>query len=381
MAARSRPLFHLMSGTNRLTIANVQKAAEILDGKVQRTPVLESKRLSRLATEHQLAKSGKNKPNISLVFKCENMQTTGCFKFRGVANFMLGLSESQSKRGVVSYSTGIIEHFRKFHRADSFMLGNHAEATAHAAKTSSKAKGFAIKCTMIMPENAPPAKVEAARRLGAKVILRGTSLPECSKLAAEIQEKTNATFVPPSGDPDVVSGQGTTMFEFLEQLEDEGLPSLDAVIVPAAGSGLLAGTGTVCQDLPIRVYGVEPAEGGAGLRQSRQREQRADTIGDFVTVADGLRSPTSEYTWRIIKELHILNGVYAATDTEIKTALQLILEEMKIVLEPASAVPLAVILFNKDFQAELAELKKEWTIGVILSGGNTTVNKVTQMFS
>ena len=234
---------------------------------------------------------------------------------------------------------------------------------------------------MIMPENAPPAKVEPAERLGAKVILRGTSLPECSKLATEIQEKTNATFVPPSGDPDVVSGQGTAMFDFLEQLQDEGMPSLDAVVVPAGGSGLLAGTGTVCQDLPIRVYGAEPAEGGAGLRQSRQQEQRSDSIGDFVTVADGLRSPTSEYTWEIVKDPHIVNGVYAATDAGIKAALQLILEEMKVVFEPAAAVPLAVILFNKDFQAELAELKNEWTIGVILSGGNTTVNKVAQMFS
>ncbi|KAL8923286.1 MAG: hypothetical protein Q9208_004686 [Pyrenodesmia sp. 3 TL-2023] len=369
-----------MSASNPLTISDVQEAAERIRGKVQRTPILESRRLSQFATQALQAGSGNDKARLRLIFKCENMQTTGCFKFRGVTNFMLGLSDAQLKRARVSSLSFFQTTNYKTLKFD--IEGNHAQATAYTAQTLGEEKGFAIKCTMVMPENAPPAKVEAARRLGASVVVRGSSLPECIKIATQIEEETGATFVPPSGHAEVVSGQGTAMLEFLQQLEDTRIPSsLDAVIMPAAGAGLLAGAATVCKDLPIRVYGAEPVKGGAGLRHSRRRGQRATSIDPFLTIADGLRSPTSEYTWNIVKHPNVVNGVYAASDPEVKMALRYLLEEMKVLVEPAAAVPLAVVLFNTEFQRDLAGMQDDWTVGLILSGGNTTIKKMIQMYS
>jgi threonine dehydratase len=261
------------------------------------------------------------------------------------------------------------------------LLGNHAQATAYAAQCLSKEKGFPVSCTIVMPETAAINKVEGARQLGANVIVRGISTSECSRYATDIQQLTGSTLVPPAGDADVALGQGTATLEFMAQLKEANIGPLDAVAVPSGGGGLLAGVGIVCQNLPIRVFGTEPVKVGAELRRSRREGQRVTEIDPFMTIADGLRSPTAQLNREILKNPRLIDGLYAATDAEIKVAMQLVFEELNMMVERSAAVPLAVILFNEEFRLHLTKMKLDWTIGIILTEGNIMFEKAMEIFS
>ena len=231
-----------------------------------------------------------------------------------------------------------------------------------------------------MPKYAAESKAEAARRYRAKVVLHGSSILEASRLAEAIQQETGATLARSSGHPDIVLGQGTAVLEFLSQVEESDLHPLDAVVVPCGSGGLLSGASILRKEYSIRVFGAEPAKGGPDLQRGRREARHVTAIdGSFVTVADGLRTPVSEYTWELLREPNAFDGVYSATEAEIKTAMRLMLEEMKIVIEPSAAVPIAAVLFNRDLRRYLAKLKRDWTIGIIVSGGNTTVEKIIEI--
>jgi threonine dehydratase len=251
-----------------------------------------------------------------------------------------------------------------------------------AANSASKLRGFPIPVLMLMTWNASPAKIDAIRRLGATVLLHGPTLVECSQLATKIQLETGATLVPPSGHPLIALGQGTVMLEFHEQMLELGYGSLDAVIVPSAGGALLAGTAVASHALDphITVFGSEPVIGGANLATARPQGKRITVLND-TTIADGLRSPTAQCNWEYVSNPTLVKDVLQVTESEIRRTLSSIVERMKFVVEPSSAVPLAALLFNPDLHHTLRKMYKgrPLKVGVVLTGGNVSLGALCSL--
>lgn len=241
-----------------------------------------------------------------------------------------------------------------------------------AAKRVSQLRGFSIPVQILMTWNANAAKIDTIQRLGAKILLHGPTLVECIDLAIKIQLETGATLIP-QGHPFIALGQGTVMLEFHEQMQELGYGNLDAVIVPSATGALLAGTAVVSHALDphVTVFGSEPVMGGANLATARLQGKRITELND-MTIADGLRSPTAQFNWEYVRNPSLVKDVLQVTESEIRRTLTLIVERMKFVVEPSSAVPLAALLFNTDLHHTLKMMHKGRTlkIGVVLTGGN-----------
>lgn len=257
--------------------------------------------------------------------------------------------------------------------------GNHALAVACAAETASKQRDMLIPCTVIMPTTSSAYKIAAAEQYGATVILHGNSTADGAILARTLQRSTGLTLIPPSGHEQIMLGQATVMREFAAQIEQAHGEPLDLVIAPSAGGALLAGTGIVCQGSKTLVVGAEPERGGADLRIARRTGLRSGDIDhNFTTVAEGLRSPTADFNWKFLCNDKYVHDVFGATEDQIKVALKIMVQELKMVAEPSAAVALAVLLFNKRCQSLLAK-RNQWKIGVIISGGNISVDAVTDL--
>jgi threonine dehydratase len=213
-------------------------------------------------------------------------------------------------------------------------------------------------------------------------------------MVAEVMAETGAILVPPYDHPDIMLGQGTAGMEMEEQyLGTEGAKSggFDAVLAPLGGGGLLSGTAIWYSDKPgTMVFGAEPNyqggnDGEMGLKADPPR--RIETV-KTLTIADGLRTPVGKNPWGILTggnsvKRKFVESVYSVTDDQIKAALKLVMERMKVFVEPSAVVPLAVILFNDEFRRMVAERQKEgevWDVGVIFSGGNTTIEALIAMF-
>ncbi len=198
-------------------------------------------------------------------------------------------------------------------------------------------------------------------------------------MALEIHRAKEVVNIPSSDDPDIRLGQGTVALEFQEQMREMGEDSLSIIIVPCGGGGLLAGVGLACAGTGVKVFGCEPKEGGADeVVQGLKRGKRVETV-DSLTVADGLRGVVGPGNWEIISSKVYVEGVYAVTDDQIKSATVLILEELKLFVEPSAAVPLAVVLYNEDFRALMAKETGETKIGIVLTGGNMSVESLVDI--
>lgn len=231
-----------------------------------------------------------------------------------------------------------------------------------------------------MPTCAPKIKIEGARKNGATVVLQGTTAGEAAMVAQAIHEETGATLVPPADHEQVVLGQATATLELVKQMEASGQGELDALLIPSSGGALVVGSGVVCLDKKTLVIATEPECGGADLVQGRRQGKRVEAINaTFTTIADGLRSTVAPSIWPLIQNHKYVHDVYAVSDTDIKRAMQLLLEELKILVEPCSAVPLAAVLYNRTFRQQLAE-RPDWKIGVVLTGGNTTLARIGSLF-
>ncbi|MGH9652455.1 MAG: threonine/serine dehydratase [Bryobacteraceae bacterium] len=271
---------------------------------------------------------------VHTVFKCENFQRGGAFKVRGAANFVSLLSPEQRKRGVVAYSSG-----------------NHAQGVAIAAAEAG------IPATIVMPKDAPEAKLEATRSYGPKIVFCDRLRESREEIAQRIANETGATILPPFDHPWVIAGQGTATLELLEEC-----PDLDSIAVPLGGGGLLSGTLIVAKALrpQIRVFGVEP-ELANDWYQSLQAGKRIG-IPPPETIADGLRTPMpGEIAFPIVREL--AEGVLLVSEEEMKAAMRFLLTRMKILAEPSGAVGAAAVL-RKKLPAAVR------SVGVIISGGN-----------
>jgi len=300
---------------------DVRQAAERIRPLARRTPVLTSAGFD--------ARAG-----ARVFFKCENLQRGGAFKMRGAANLILSLPPQAVARGVVAYSSG-----------------NHAQAVAIAAKH------VGAHATIVMPEDAPRTKLEATRAQGATIVTYDRQTEQREPIAAAIVERTGATLVPPFDHPLIIAGQGTAALELLQETG-----SLDALIAPVGGGGLLSGCATIAKTIypAIRIFGAEP-ESANDTFLSLQAGERV-TAPHPNTIADGLRTPRpGALTFPILQRL--AEAVALVSEDEIRQAVKFLLLRLRVLVEPSGAAAAAAVLFGK-LPPGIA------TIGVILSGGN-----------
>ena len=304
-----------------VTYADVAAAHERIKPFAKRTPVLTSASIDALT-------------GAKVFFKCENFQRMGAFKFRGAYNALSQLSDEQKRKGVVAFSSG-----------------NHAQAVALAGKL------LGIRTTIVMPTDAPKVKLEATRGYGAEVVLYDASNEDRQKIAEKLAAERGLTVIPPFDHPHILAGQGTAAKELIE---DAG--SLDILMVPCGGGGLLSGCALAAKHLSprCRVIGVEPAAGDDGLRAFRSG--RLETIPLPMTIADGARTMSlGKLTFSIIqKNVH---DFLTVTDEELLKWMFFLWERMKIVVEPTGALAAAALL-----QGKIDARGKK--VGVVISGGN-----------
>ena len=299
-------------------------AHERIKPHIRRTPVLTSDTLDALA-------------GAKLFFKCENLQEAGAFKVRGATNAVFGLSDAQAAKGVATHSSG-----------------NHALSLAWAAGRRG------IPCHVVMPRTAPQAKKDAVRRYGGSITECEPSTSSREATFAEVQAATGAEFVHPYNDPRVIAGQGTCSRELMEQIE-----GLHAVIAPIGGGGMISGTCLTLATLApkVQVIAAEPEQADDAYRSFKAGHLIADDAP--VTVADGLKVPLKELTWHFVQR-HV-SDILTASEQDIIDAMKLAWKHLRIVMEPSSAVPLAVILKN---QQRFAGQR----LGVIVTGGNVDLD-------
>lgn len=312
-----------MSDMFAISADDVRAAAQRLDGVAHRTPVITSRRLDALVGD-----------DTRIFLKCENMQRTGSFKFRGGYNAVASLSSAERDAGVVAFSSG-----------------NHAQGVALGAQL------LDVDAVIVMPADAPPNKLAATRSYGATVITYDRYSESREAIGADLSEQQGRTLIKPYDYPPVMAGQGTVALELLEEH-----PQLDTLVVCLGGGGLLSGAATIAKEMhpAIELFGVEP-EAGDDHRRSRAAGGRV-TIDVPHTIADGQQTTSpGELTWPI-NDCHV-SEFPAVTDAEIVATMRLLFETTKLVAEPSGASALAAVLHG--------HVPTEGrTIGVTVSGGN-----------
>ncbi|MDX1327502.1 MAG: pyridoxal-phosphate dependent enzyme [Arenibacter sp.] len=294
---------------------------------VHRTPVFTSRLLNDIS-------------GAQLFFKSENLQKMGAFKMRGAINAIQQLTEQERKAGVVTHSSG-----------------NFGQALALAAKN------LGVTAYIVMPSSTPAVKIEAVKSYGGKVVISEPTLAAREREAQKIVAEKKAVFIHPSNNLNVLVGQGTAAMELLEDY-----PDLEYIITPVGGGGLIAGTALVAHYFgkDCRVIGGEPFAVDDAYRSLKSGKIEVNTTTN--TIADGLKTHLGDINFPIIKAL--VSEIIRVEEQEIKQAMKLIWERMKIVIEPSSAVPFAALLREKE------EFKNK-RIGIILSGGNVDLSKIS----
>lgn len=293
---------------------------------IHKTPVLTSQLLNDIC-------------DAEVFFKCENFQKMGAFKMRGAVNAILNLTEAQKSKGVVTHSSG-----------------NFAQALSLAAQK------IGVKAYIVMPKDAPQVKKDAVKDYEG-IIIECDSNPMAREDEAErVQKEKGATFIHPSNDDNVIHGQGTAAIELLEDYND-----LDYIVAPVGGGGLLAGTILAAKYFSSRCHVIagEPFEADDAYRSLISG--KIEYNSSVNTIADGLRTQLGDRNFPIIKKG--VAQIIRVTETEIITAMTLIWQRLKIVIEPSSAVAFAAVLKHK-------ETLKDKKVGVILSGGNVDLSNL-----
>ncbi|WP_436902482.1 threonine ammonia-lyase [Halovenus halobia] len=274
--------------------------------------------------------------------KQEMLQRTGAFKIRGATNRIATLTDEQREKGVVTASAG-----------------NHAQGVALAATR------MGVDSIVVMPEDAPISKIKATRSYGAEVVLHGIDYDAAAEYAREIEREQDMYYLPAFDDWEVMAGQGTLGIEILENL-----PSVETVVVPIGGGGLISGVATALKGKKpsVRVIGVQ-AEGASSVAPSLEKGERI--VRDSVdTIADGIATRTvGEKTFEVIKER--VDEVVTVSDADIAVAMTTLLERSKTLVEGAGAVPLAALLAGE------FEYEDDETIVPVLCGGNVDMNTLT----
>jgi threonine dehydratase len=308
------------------TLKDVQAAVKRISPYVHKTPVLTSTTINRML-------------DAQVFFKCENFQRMGAFKIRGATNAVLQLTDDERARGVITHSSG-----------------NFAAALALAASS------LATKATIVMPSDAPAIKKEAVAGYGGYIIECAPGLKNRETTMLAHQKKSGATFIHPSNDMNVILGNSTAVMELAKEVE-----SMDVVIAPVGGGGLLAGTALATNHLNyyIETIGAEPF--GADDAYLSLKTGKIQPSINPKTIADGLKTQLGDQNFPIIQKF--VSKIIRVEESEIIQAMKLIWERMKIIIEPSSAVAVAALFRNR------SEFRKR-KIGVILSGGNVDLENL-----
>ncbi|MPZ68861.1 MAG: pyridoxal-phosphate dependent enzyme [Actinobacteria bacterium] len=318
-----------------IELDNLRSAARRLEDVAHRTPVLTSRTLNEAA-------------GAQVFLKAENLQRGGAFKIRGAYNKISQLTPEELSRGIAAFSSG-----------------NHAQAVALSARL------VGTKATILMPEDAPPSKLDATRAYGSEVITYDRYTQNRTELGLALSAERGLTLVHPYDDPDIIAGQGTVALELLEEV-----PDLDVLLVPVGGGGLISGCSIAMSAVGrpgAVIVGVEPAAGD-DTKQSLAAGHRV-TIEVPRTIADGQQVETpGAITFEIVQRN--VDQIDLVTDAEIVGAMAFLFERMKIVVEPSGACALSALLAGH--LEEIADGKK---VGVILSGGNIGIERFVGLLS
>jgi threonine dehydratase len=314
-----------------ITKEQIQQAHERIKPFIHKTPVLTCNTINQLA-------------GAELFFKCENFQKIGAFKIRGGMNAVLTLPKEKAANGIATHSSG-----------------NHAQAIAYAARQ------VGTKAYIVMPNNSPSVKVNAVKGYGAEVTFCEPNQQAREEALQAIVDRTGAEFIHPYNDERVITGQATCAKELIEEI-----PSLDFILAPVGGGGLLSGTLLSAHYFSptTKVYAGEP-EGAADAVLSL-KSGKIEAAPYINTIADGLLTKLGDKTFPIIQQY--VTDILTVSDEEIISTLRLVYERMKIIVEPSCVVPLAALLKNK-------ELFAGKRAGIILSGGNVDLKKFCEWFS
>ncbi|MDB6143814.1 MAG: Threonine dehydratase, catabolic [Pseudomonas sp.] len=321
-----------MNSLNLPTYSDVEAAAARIQGYAHRTPVLTSR------TANQLV-------GAELFFKCENLQRMGAFKFRGAFNALSKFDERQRKHGVVAYSSG-----------------NHAQGIALSAGL------LGIPATIVMPHDAPVAKVAATREYGATVVMYDRYTEDREAIGRKLAEEFGYTLIPPYNHPDVIAGQGTAAKELFEDVGP-----LDSLFVCLGGGGLLAGSSLSTRALApdCTLYGVEPERGNDG--QQSFRSGKIVHIDTPDTIADGAQTQhLGNLTFPIIQR--DVNDILTVSDAQLIECMRFYAERMKMVVEPTGCLSFAAAREIKD------QLQGQ-RVGVIVTGGNIDLDRFAMLLS
>ena len=300
--------------------ARLTAARERLRGQAHVTPIMTSHTLNKLV-------------GAEVFLKCENFQRIGAFKFRGAFNAISQLSAEEKAKGVVTFSSG-----------------NHGQAVALVSRM------LGIKATVVMPSNAPEGKRIATAEYGATVILYDAAGGKREEIAQDLKDKHGYTMIPPYDHLDVIAGQGTAAMEMFEELK-----SLDALLVPVGGGGLISGTAIAAKNLcpPCRVIGVESILADDATRSFNTKTLQ--TVTNSQTIADGTRTPSlGKLTFPLV--LEYVDEMKTVSEEAIMEAVRFLFYRMKLVVEPSGVLGLAALLSGA--------VKTSGRVGVILSGGN-----------
>ncbi|KAK7578894.1 hypothetical protein V3481_014716 [Fusarium oxysporum f. sp. vasinfectum] len=294
---------------------------------------------------------------VTIILKCENLQLSGSFKYRGALNKLLRLSPEQLDRGLVTYSTG-----------------NHALALLMATEQMSKVREQTIPIQIYVPSSASNDKISAIKSYCTSpttVVLQENGLDWCAKEAMETCKSMRMTFVPPANDSDIILGQATAAAEFQDQLAADHLGELDAIVVPCGGGSLLSGCASWFRGVPTQVWGAEPQFDGPGLHASLKAGiilPKQKSMG--MTNADGQRTTLSPKSWAILRDQTNLQDSFVVTEAQIRKSMSLYHGEFGGIIEPSSAVAMAACFEVAQRQVAIHNATTATKIGVILSGGN-----------
>ena len=311
---------------------DVCAAAQRLKDQAHRTPVL----TSRTANQELGAE---------VFFKCENLQRTGAFKFRGAFNALSRFDAQQRRAGVVTFSSG-----------------NHGQAIALAASL------LGLPATVLMPLDTPASKIAATKHYGGKIVLYDRYQDDREQICRDLSEQQGLTLIPPYDHPDVIAGQGTAAKELLEEVG-----ALDALFVCLGGGGLLSGSALATRALApqCKIYGVEP-EAGNDAQQSL-RTGAIVHIATPKTIADGAQTQhLGEYTFAIIRR--DVDDIFTVTDEQLVDCMRFFASRMKLVVEPTGCLGFAAA------RAMKSELQGQ-RVGVVISGGNVDIDRYCELLS
>ena len=317
---------------NLPTFDDVTAAAGRIKGFAHQTPVLTSRTFNE-------------ELDAQVFFKCENLQRTGAFKFRGAFNALSKFDATQRRHGVVTFSSG-----------------NHAQAIALSARL------LGIPATIVMPEDAPASKVAATKGYGAQVVTYNRYTADREQIGRDLADKHGFTLIPPYDHADVIAGQGTAAKELFEEVG-----ALDSFFVCMGGGGLLAGSALATRALSpdCKLYGVEPEAGNDG--QQSFRSGSIVHIDTPQTIADGAQTQyLGNLTFPIIRR--DVNDVLTVTDAQLVSAMRFIAARMKLVVEPTGCLGFAAA-------REMKEQLKGQRVGVLISGGNVDIERFCSLLA